>query len=444
MLLIRSIKNIWKDTDRKELLSKSFTFLSIRVIGVFAGYLFTYLITTKYGANIFGLVSLCFSIFLFASILGRLGMDINLVNHYADDEKIRDKGLFYKAVFKSFFAACLLALLLYALKDYYIATVFKKPELEPYIFWTVLAIPFWTLTLVCGGLLRARKMNRWFAFLNIPGRMIFALLALLVVLGLNNDPIGIIKAHFYGIMFLGILAFVRCTILLQGITFRSSSNSWTFLRRSIPMMLSSTILVVLGWMDTFVLGIFNPSQDIGIYNVAIKIAGISSFVFFAVNSILAPKLAQLYQTNEKLAFRQLVQFSAFINGISSILIIALILGFHDWLLRIFGPEFAAGDKALFILCAGQLIMALTGSVGVILQMTGNQVIYQNIMVFTLCINILLNFILIPLYGIQGAALATAISVLIWNISGMFFVRRKLHIDSFYNPFQSRIDQGNTT
>lgn len=442
--MIRAIKNIWKDTDRKELLSKSFTFLSIRVIGVFAGYLFTYLITTQFGANIFGLISLCFSIFLFASILGRLGIDINLVNHYADDDKLRDKGLFFRVVLKSFVAACILAYLLYVLKDYYIVPVFKKPELDPFIFWTVLAIPFWTLTLVCGGLLRARKMNRWFAFLNIPGRMIFALVALLVVLGLNSDPIGIIKAHFFGIMFLGILAIVRCAVLLKKITFRSPSNSWAFLRRSMPMMLSSTILVVLGWMDTFVLGIFNPSQDIGIYNVAIKIAGISSFVFFAVNSILAPKLAQLYQTNEKRAFRQLVQFSALVNGISSVVIIAVILGFHDWLLRIFGPEFAAGDKALFILCAGQLIMALTGSVGIILQMTGNQIIYQNIMVFTLFVNILLNFILIPLYGIQGAAFATAISVLIWNITGMLFVRKKLHIDSFYNPFHTRIDQGNTS
>ena len=402
--------------------------------GLLAGYLFTYLITVNYGANIFGLLSLCFSIFLFLGILGRIGVDINLVKQYAEEKNFSDKGLFYRVVLKSFILATVLSVLLIIFKDVLVIALFKKPELQPYIFWTALAIPFWTLTLVCAGLLRARKKNKWFAFLNIPGRFTMALIALLIFFLIEDAPIIVIKAHFYGVMFLGLLAFIRCILLLEGITFRSEVNSWKFLKGSIPMMLSSTILVVLGWMDTFVLGIYESGDQIGIYNVAIKIAGLASFTFLAINSILAPKLAEMYSGRNLNSFASLVRFSALLNGALSIVIVIGILVFHDWLLKIFGPEFSAGDTVLFILCFGQLITALTGSVGVILQMTGHQVIYQNIMIIALIVNVILNFVLIPLYGPVGAAIATISSIICWNVIGAIYIKVKLNISSYFNPF----------
>ncbi|RZV58233.1 MAG: flippase, partial [Flavobacteriaceae bacterium] len=89
------------------------------------------------------------------------------------------------------------------------------------------------------------------------------------------------------------------------------------------------------------------------------------------------------------------------------------------------------------LCLGQLINAMSGSIGEIMLMTGRQIPYQNIMLVALILNIVLNFTLIPLYGILGAAVATAISIAFWNISGAVYLKSKIGVESFYNPFSKR-------
>ena len=145
------------DKDTSEILSKGFSFLSIRVLGLFAGYLFAFLVARHYGAGVYGLVSLSFSLFLFAGILGRLGTDINLVRYYAVEENWQDKGMFFKILVKAVLVSSLLATALYWSKGVFVESVFDKPELEPYFFWISIAIPPWVVVLLSAGLLRARK-----------------------------------------------------------------------------------------------------------------------------------------------------------------------------------------------------------------------------------------------------------------------------------------------
>jgi len=78
---------------------------------------------------------------------------------------------------------------------------------------------------------------------------------------------------------------------------------------------------------------------------------------------------------------------------------------------------------------------MSGSVGVIMQMTGHQKVYQNIVLIALILNIVLNFTLIPLYGILGAAIATVVSISSWNIIGAVYLKQKLNIRSYYSPFK---------
>ena len=83
---------------------------------------------------------------------------------------------------------------------------------------------------------------------------------------------------------------------------------------------------------------------------------------------------------------------------------------------------------------GRLISSFSGSVGNILQMTGNQNILARILFLGAIINVLLNLILIPNYGINGAAIASTISTVFWNITMVFAVKKKLGFYSFYLPF----------
>jgi O-antigen/teichoic acid export membrane protein len=86
-------------------------------------------------------------------------------------------------------------------------------------------------------------------------------------------------------------------------------------------------------------------------------------------------------------------------------------------------EFLKGSDALIILSIGQFINAATGPVSNILMMTGKQKLNRNMMVGTTILAIILDFILIPRYGIIGAASVNTFGVILMNVIPFFLIKR---------------------
>src|SRR5690606_16668719 len=250
------------------------------------------------------------------------------------------------------------------------------------------------------GLLRARQKNNWYAFLESPGRFSFTLIFFMLFVFLaRENSLNAIVAHFFGILLLTAVALVKA-IKEIGWEGRKLNNydSKLFLKESLPMMFSGAIIVFLGWADTFVLGIYENENIVGVYSVVIKIAALVSFVLQAINSILMPKVSKLYSEGQLQKCKSLIRFSTMVNLILTVIIVLFILLGNHYLLAFFGEEFLIGTSVLSLLCVGQLINSLCGSVGVVLQMTGYQKVYRNIVFIALVVNIILNFTLVPNYG----------------------------------------------
>jgi O-antigen/teichoic acid export membrane protein len=431
--LKKKIKQIFKNSDYKEILNKGFSFLILRLSGLFAGYLYTYFVAREYGAGVVGLISLSFTIIMCVSIFGRLGIDVNLIPYFSDKSNNHDSGLFFKVLIKAFLLSSFLGLIVFFLRGAISTSLFHTPQLEPYILWTTLTIPLWTVILVCAGLFRALKKNNLFAFFNNPGRFLLTLLTLiLMIIYCKNSALIAIKAHFYAVLVLSIGSVFIAIKQFDKISITSNSNSWLFLKQAFPMMMSGAIIVFLGWADTIVLGIYETDETVGVYNVALKIATITSFSLQAINSILAPKIAKYYKEGKEREFKKIIKFATNLNFIITLFVVVLIFLFHRILLEMFGQEFLSGAVILMLLCIGQLINSLSGSVGLIMQMTNLQKVYQNIVLVALAINISLNFILTPKYGAVGAAISTVISMAFWNIYGAIYLKKKLKIVSYFN------------
>lgn len=432
------LHHILKDSDYKEILSKGFSYVLIRVLGILISYAFTVYITKVFGASIFGLFSIAISIFMIVSVIGRLGLDINLVKYYSVDKNIQDTGLFYRTLLKSFLLSTIICVIIYFLRFYITNDLFNvpKPELIPYLNWILLSIPFWSITMICSSISRAQKDIKWFSFISLVSRFLFSFIALFVLLSFVNNPIVAAKAHFYGILVTSVIAIIHTSITLKKITFKSRTNSWQFIQDSLPMMFSSSILIFLGWMDTFVMGVYETDHNVGIYNVCLKIATLTSFTLLAINSILAPKIAKNYNENNTQQYKRLIGFSTKLNFLVSSAVILVILIFNKFLLSIFGEEFIEGSVILYILCAGQMVNSFSGSVGIILQMIGKQKVYQNFVFAALLINLVLTLIFTPIYGGIGAASATVFSMAFWNLGSAIYLKKSLNIISYYNPFKS--------
>ena len=169
----------------------------------------------------------------------------------------------------------------------------------------------------------------------------------------------------------------------------------------------------------------------------------AAIALMSVNSITSPKIAELYAKNDLNQVKNVAQSSTKIIFWLTLPLLVLFFTFPTFFLGLFGSEFKLGVTAFLILSVGRLVSSFSGSVGNILQMTNNQNYFAGVLFLGAIINIVLNLVLIPsssplaqygYSGINGAAIASMMSLIFWNISMVLIVKNKLGFYTFYFPF----------
>jgi len=197
---------------------------------------------------------------------------------------------------------------------------------------------------------------------------------------------------------------------------------------SFPLLFMAGMQLLLVQIDIIMIGAILGAEQAGIYAVASRITGLVVFGLSAVNAIAAPMISELYSTARHLALQRVVTLSA--RGVFAFALVASIslAIFGEYLLGWFGEEFVKAYEPLLILLIGQVINAMSGSVGYLMVMTGHQKQAAIILGVSATINVLMNVILIYILGIIGAAIATAITTALWNLMMLYYVWRRLNIN----------------
>jgi O-antigen/teichoic acid export membrane protein len=181
--------------------------------------------------------------------------------------------------------------------------------------------------------------------------------------------------------------------------------------------------------DIIMLGALKATEMAGIYNIAYRGAELIAFVFNSVNMILAPTIASLYATAEIEKLQRVITLTTRAVLLFSLPVAIFFIFFGNYFLSLFGQEFMRGHVSLCILSTGQMINVAMGSVGFLLVMTGHERKAAIGIGISAVLNILLNALLIPRWGIKGAATATASSMIIWKVLLAIWVYKKLGIHS---------------
>ncbi len=202
-----------------------------------------------------------------------------------------------------------------------------------------------------------------------------------------------------------------------------------WLLSALPLLFVQCMQVINNKADIFMLGVLDTMQSVGIYSVAAQIATLITFFLMAVNATLAPVVARLYNERDMARLQNVITKSARLVLALSLPIALFLMFFGEWILVVFGPDFADGERALSILSGGQLINIAMGSVGIILAMTGHEKILAKTFGIAAVVNLTLNALLIPPWGIEGAAVATATSMILWNVSLMLLIRSKIGLST---------------
>jgi O-antigen/teichoic acid export membrane protein len=191
---------------------------------------------------------------------------------------------------------------------------------------------------------------------------------------------------------------------------RPEYKTMFWLKAAFPMLIYSGMQIILGQTDIVMLGAMRVPGDVGLYAASSRLAFLLVYVMMASEIILAPIIARLYGKEEKERLQKILTRAVRIAFLS-VLPFGLILIFAGGnILLLFGHEFMAAKTALLILSVGRLADVAAGSGALLLGMTGFERIVAIVFFGAALENVILNALLIPKYGIEGAALALVISL----------------------------------
>jgi|GEM_PF-252848 len=211
-------------------------------------------------------------------------------------------------------------------------------------------------------------------------------------------------------------------------TARPEYQTRKWITTAIQLSLFSSMLIAISQIDIVLSGIFLGTTDAGMYSIASRASKLIPFGLSAVNMAMAPLISRLYAEKKIKELQHILTIAAGIILVVMLIASLAIVGFSDIILRLFGDDFGAARPALLVLALGQFVNALSGAAGLLMTMTGHQTQAIQVVGVSLVIDFVLNVVLIPRYGIIGAATATAITTATWNILLVYLVHRLVGVN----------------
>ena len=301
----------------------------------------------------------------------------------------------------------------------------------------ILTIPFFTLVNVASFATRAFDETKYFVYAHN-----------FVLSGLSFVLILIIAPMFNSLYF-SILSYLLCAVIaailsvlflkrLSGLNIKSDYKFQTkrIFKISIPLMTIAGSNYLLTWTDTVLISYFATAETVGKYQAAYLYAALTPFVVQALNSVFIPRSAKLYSKGNSSELEELYTETTLWGGAATIGLCAWFIIHSGEFLSLYGSSFNTAKLSLFILCIGYALSSLSGPVSHLLSMSNYEKIEAYNTIFMGTLNVGLNILFIPKFGMAGAAIATSISLVLMNAVRLVEVHRFLGMVPYDSKYLS--------
>lgn len=363
------------------------------------------------GAEQYGLYGLSLSAANIAVVLATFGLDTALIRYIAILHSREDEegvwGTLQLGIGLATFLSVMMGTLIYAFSFAIAETVFQEPKLAPLLQIISVIIPMLTLSEVLVG------ANRGFKRMDTPVIAQFVAQPLIrLVLILFIMLVGFNVA--WAILTFGLADLVASFMLLRFLNKeftlkrplrRARYDVGEILGFSIPVWLSEMMAKFQGNIQTLLLGSLATVTSVGLFSIANQITLVSSEFSSSINTSAKPIMAALYDRGDFQQMGRIYQIANKWAVIVQLPIFFIMVLFPAQLLSIFGESFTDGTQALIILAFASLLRVGTGMGGIIIDMTGHAKIKLINSIIRLVVYLGFNILLIPYWGLLGAAAA---------------------------------------
>lgn len=395
--------------------------LGLRGVEV-AGKLGLYIIAARsLGVHDAGLFFLCLTWIGLASTFARLGLERAVTRHVAAELAVGQgraagralrTGLIWTGL-----AAAAIAMLTAAMAGPVSQLLFGAPDLETPLRLSALALVPQTLTITIGSALAGLKRGVAAQFVQNALWPVLTLAALLAGVG-DLDSLVLALAGA-----LAVSALVGMVLLardrhrfadrpadrpaLSGEHAETLPSLWHTAR---PLFVVELVQVSLASLPVLALGMFVDAASVGAFSVANRISMLVWVVIISIGTFAAPNYAELHRRGEMVRLKAMnrgVMLSVAALGLP---LVAVMMAVPGRLLDLVGEGFGSGATALCILAAGQTVNCLLACQDIRLAMTGRGDVLRRLNLLQLATCAVLGAVLIPAFGMTGAALVTAVAV----------------------------------
>jgi O-antigen/teichoic acid export membrane protein len=407
--------------------------LALQASSMAMGFATTVLLARLLGAELYGRYVFALA---WASVLiipAILGLDRFLVRGIATYD-VRQRWDLMKGLLRRTNQLVLCSSLVIALGGWIVAFVWLSPSLRWPFCVAMLLIPVTCLTLLRQGAMQAygRVVSGQLPeYVVRPILILLGIAALDAVGGNALTPTSALSVNVAGVA----VAFAVGIVLLKRALpsalreSRAQYRTREWIAASLPMMLVSGIWAANSYLTIVLVGVTQNPRAAGVFSVVQKGGELIVILLVAANMSLAPVIARLQAHGDRLSLEYATQRIAKAAFIASTPIAAAFLVFPGVYLGIFGAGFGAGSTALTIIAVGQLVNAAAGPAGNVLLMTGHERVAVKGIAMGLLTNLVVGLVLIPPFGVTGAATAFTASLIVWNVALVVSVRRRLGINA---------------
>jgi O-antigen/teichoic acid export membrane protein len=411
----------------REILHGSAVALVMKVGAAGLSLVISIIIARQLGPGGAGTFFLAFTLLTVAGTVARLGFDDTSVRFLAAAVAGGSGGTVQhirKFVLTRVAAASLtLGLVLTLAAPWLAGSVFDDPQLLKPLRWMALAVPVFSFLFISSAMFRGLKKILLSQLCETTiHRTLF--IAALLIMGTRLTPAAAFTALAFGMTAAALFAAGSWQLSTSAIKAEPGTEapSGELTASARPLFIVSLMGLVIIWSPTLLLGYFSSAADVGLYSVAHRTAVLVGMVVFATDAIAAPKLSALLSQDS------ITQARVVAGNITALMIVAgapmflLFIIFPATVLGIFGPEFTAGGSLLAIMAVGQMVNVVVGPVSLFLIMGGHEPIVSRVEMASASLCLLASILLIPVYGVTGAALATIMPIIFKSVVYVFCVR----------------------
>lgn len=416
----------------KETFKKAAVAFSLQIFGASLSFFFSFVMARMLGAEDVGIYLEVFNLAFLAALAGRIGLDNVILRFGAASVEAGNyqeaAGLYRKSRQIIGWGAGLLSLGLFLLAPWIAGTLFSKPEMAlPLRLMALSVLPFALLVLYTQMLRSINEVRSSVFLINVSPTI--GSLILLFILAPAYAVNGAVIAYTGGMvlsLIAGVWLWRKAAPHIRQLD--GSYDTRRILSTSLPMFWIALMSLLMNRADILIMSSMVDSASIGIYGTAKRTALLMALLLTAVNSAVAPRFAALYSQQDIESLSRLARLTSALLALGALPVLLAFLLFAEPVMAIFGSEFTAGAPILSIIAIGQYLNVATGSVGFLLMMTGYEKLLRNILLLSMLINLLLLYVLIPPYGVIGAAVASMIGTGLLNVFSAIAVYRKLSIN----------------